>query len=433
MAARASDALIVDAVRSPIGKRNGTLASIRGDELCGQVLNGLVARHDLEPGEIEDVQMGCVTQVGEQGWNVGRMVPLVAGWPETVCGTTVDRQCGSSMQGNFNAAAAVWSGQLDLVVSAGVEMMSRVPMGSNGGDLSERLLDRWQIVPQGISAELIAEEWRFVREELDAFSLESHRRAIAATDEGRFENEIVPVTFPSRMPAREPVPVGGGGPRPPGAEAGAGDEQGEKEGAHGGTMGSPVLNPHVGVLLAVDETPRRDTSMEALAGLAPAFVPDGKVTAGNSSQICDGAAAVLVASERAAARLGLEPRARFVSFGLAGVDPRRMLHGNPEACEKALARAGLSWDDMAVIEVNEAFASVALQFMRDAGLEDRHADVNPNGGGISLGHPLGATGARITATLLNELDRRDARYGIATMCIGFGQALAAVVERVRAR
>jgi acetyl-CoA acetyltransferase family protein len=191
-----------------------------------------------------------------------------------------------------------------------------------------------------------------------------------------------------------------------------------------------VTNPHVGTLVAVDETPRRDTSPEALAALKPAFLPDGKITAGNSSQICDGAAAVLVTSEAAASRLGLEPRARFVSFGLAGVDPHRMLHGNPEACAKALARAGLTWDDMAVIEVNEAFASVVLQFAHDAGLEDRWADINPNGGGISLGHPLGATGARMTATLLDELDRRSARYGIATMCIGFGQALAGIVERV---
>src|SRR5215217_1355111 len=177
-----SDALIVDAVRSPIGRKNGTLSSIRGDELAGQVLNGLLARHDVDPGEIEDVQLGCVTQIGEQGWNIGRMVPLVAGWPETVPGTTVDRQCGSSMQTNFNAAAAVASGQLDLVVSAGVEMMSRVPMGSNGGDLSDKLTERWQIVPQGISAEVIADEWGLSREELDAYSLESHRRAIAAID-----------------------------------------------------------------------------------------------------------------------------------------------------------------------------------------------------------------------------------------------------------
>ena len=380
-----TDALIIDAVRSPIGRRNGMLSKVRGDELAGQVLNALVARHELDPGEVEDVQLGCVTQIGEQGWNIGRMVPLVAGWPETVCGTTVDRQCGSSMQTNFNVAAAIRSGQLDVVISAGVEMMSRVPMGANGGDLSDKLLERWEIVPQGISAEVLAEEWGFSREQLDAYSLESHRRAIAAIDEGRFEHEIVPVE---------------------------------------------VTNPHVGTLVAVDETPRRDTSPEALAALKPAFLPDGKITAGNSSQICDGAAAVLVTSEAAASRLGLEPRARFVSFGLAGVDPHRMLHGNPEACAKALARAGLTWDDMAVIEVNEAFASVVLQFAHDAGLEDRWADINPNGGGISLGHPLGATGARMTATLLDELDRRSARYGIATMCIGFGQALAGIVERV---
>jgi acetyl-CoA acyltransferase len=380
-----TDAFIVDAVRSPIGRRNGALSKLRGDELAAQVLNGLVERVGVEPGEVEDVQLGCVTQIGEQGWNIGRMVPMVAGWPETVCGTSVDRQCGSSMQTNFNAAAAVWAGQLDVVVSAGVEMMSRVPMGSNGGDLSPKLLDRWQIVPQGISAEVIAEEWGLSREQLDEYSLESHRRAIAAIDEGRFQNEIVPVE---------------------------------------------VTNPHVGTLIGVDETPRRDTSAEALAALLPAFLPDGKVTAGNSSQICDGAAAVLIASESACSRLGLEPRARFVSFGLAGVDPYRMLHGNPEACAKALARAGLTWDDVSVVEVNEAFASVPLQFMHDAGLKERWADVNPNGGGISLGHPLGATGARVTATLINELERRDARYGVACMCIGFGQALAGVIEKL---
>src|SRR6266702_3902896 len=215
-----TDALIIDAVRSPIGRRNGALSTIRGDELAGQLLNALVERHDLDPAEVEDVQLGCVTQIGEQGWNIGRMVPLVAGWPETVCGTSVDRQCGSSMQCNFNAAAAVSSGQLDVVVSAGVEMMSRVPMGSNGGDLSPQLLDRWQIVPQGISAEVIADEWGFSREELDAFALRSHRRATAAADEGRFDVEIVPID---------------------------------------------LTNPHTGVVLGVDEPPRRDTSAEALA------------------------------------------------------------------------------------------------------------------------------------------------------------------------
>ena len=379
------EAFIVDAVRSPIGKRNGTLASLRADELAGQVLNALVGRTGIDPAEVEDVQMGCVSQVGEQGWNIGRMAPLVAGWPESVPGSSVDRQCGSSMQCNFNAAAAVWAGQLDVVVSAGVESMSRVPMGSSGGDVSDALVERWGIVPQGVSAELIAEEWGLSREELDIYSLESHRRALAAIDAGRFDNEVVPIE---------------------------------------------VSNPHAGVLFGVDETPRADTSPEALAALKPAFVPDGKVTAGNSSQICDGAAAVLVMSEAACSRLGLTPRARFVSFGLAGVDPRLMLHGNPQASERALAKAGLGWDDVAVVEVNEAFASVALQFLHDAGLEERRGDVNPNGGGISLGHPLGATGARMTATLVNELERRDARYGVATMCIGFGQAIAAVIERL---
>src|SRR5918999_3630732 len=209
------DAFIVDAVRSPIGRKNGTLSSVRGDELAGHVLNALVERQDVDPAEVEDVQLGCVTQIGEQGWNIGRMVPLVAGWPETVCGTTVDRQCGSSMQCNFNAAAAVWSGQLDLVVSAGVEMMSRVPMGSNGGDLSEKLHDRWQIVPQGISAEVIAKEWEISREELDEYSLESHRRAVAAIDDGKFEREIVAVDVPGEL-----EPAGGGGGAPRGAGGG---------------------------------------------------------------------------------------------------------------------------------------------------------------------------------------------------------------------
>jgi acetyl-CoA acetyltransferase family protein len=346
------------------------------------VLNGLVARSNLDPAEIEDVQMGCVTQIGEQGWNVGRMAVLAAGWPVEVSATTVDRQCGSSMQTNFNAAAAVLAGQLDLVVSAGVEMMSRVPMGSNGGSVSEQVTDRHEIVMQGTSAELLAREWELGREELDAYALESHRRAVHASDSGRFGREIIPVALPS------------------------------------------------GETFAVDEAPRRETSAEALAGLPPAFDPDGVVTAGNSSQIVDGSAAVLIASERAVTRLGLEPRARFRSFGLAGVDPTRMLHGNPQAMTRALERAGLTLDEMSVIEVNEAFATVVLQTVKDLHLEERMDDVNPNGGGISLGHPLGATGARITATLVNELDRREARYGIASMCVGFGMAIAGVVERV---
>jgi acetyl-CoA acetyltransferase family protein len=265
-------------------------------------------------------------------------------------------------------------------------------MGSNLGDagwgaVNEKIGERWPIVPQGISAEVIAEEWGQTREQLDAYSYESHRRAVAATDEGRFEREIVPVET--------------------------------------GATGAAVL-------FAVDETPRRDTSLEKLASLQPAFKTDGVVTAGNSSSIVDGSAAMLLASGEAVERLDLTPRGRFISFGLSGVDPYRMLHGNPEACARALSKAGLGWDDISVIEVNEAFASVVLQFLADTGLHERWevGDVNPNGGGISLGHPLGATGARITATLLNELHRREARYGIATMCIGQGQAIAGVVERL---
>jgi acetyl-CoA acyltransferase len=408
VAARRSEALIVDAVRSPIGRRNGLLSGIRGDDLVGQVMNGLVGRHDVDPAEIEDVQMGCVTQVGEQAWNIGRNAALAAGWPVTVAGATTDRQCGSSMQTNFSAATAVMAGQLDLVVSAGVEMMSRVPMGSNNGSMSQAVYDRFDIVMQGISAEHIADRWNLSREALDRYSYESHMRAARAQDEGRFDREIVPIELDAVDPA------GASGPAPDGV-AGA---------------GTAVAVPPT--TFAIDEAVRRETTLERMAELEPAFIPDGKVTAGNSSQIVDGSAAVLIASDAAVDRLGFEPRARFVSFGLAGVDPTLMLHGNPEACEKALAKAGLGWDDMAVIEVNEAFASVVLQFLADTGLLERWegGDVNPNGGGISLGHPLGATGARITATLLNELERRDARYGIASMCIGFGQAIAGIVERI---
>ncbi|MEO5634274.1 thiolase family protein [Gaiella sp.] len=384
-----TDALIIDAVRTPIGRRNGALAVVRGDDLAARVLTSLADRVGFDPAEVEDVQMGCVTQVGEQAFNVGRIATLVAGWPESVAATTVDRQCGSSLQAAFNAASAIRAGHLDVVVAAGVESMSRVPMGSNLGPegwslLNPRLGDRWPIVPQGISAEEIAKEWGLAREQLDDYALESHRRAVAAIDGGLFEGEIVPVALPD------------------------------------------------GSSFTEDEAPRRDTSAEKLASLKPVFLDDGVVTAGNSSQIVDGAAAMLIASEAASTRLGVTPRARFVSFGIAGVDPYRMLHGNPIACAEALRRAGLGWDDMAVIEINEAFASVVLQTLADTGLHERWVagDVNPNGGGISLGHPLGATGARITATLLAELDRREARYGLACMCIGQGQAIAAIVERL---
>jgi acetyl-CoA acetyltransferase family protein len=394
VAAQRTDALIVDAVRSPIGRRNGTLSHIRGDDVSAQIVNGLVGRTGVDPGEVEDLQWGCVTQIEEQAWNIGRNVALAAGWPVSVCGTTVDRQCGSSMQTNFNAAAAVWSGQLDLVISGGVEMMSRVPMGSNRGSMSDAVHERFDIVMQGISAEEIAAKWHLSRDAQDGYAYESHMRAARAIDEGRFEKEIVPIDLD--VPAPD----------------------------SGATL--------VRTRFAVDEAVRRETTLEKMASLQPAFIPEGSVTAGNSSQIVDGAAAVLVASEAKASQLGLEPRARFLGFGIAGVDPHLMLHGNPQACDRALAKAGLGWDDMDVIEVNEAFASVVLQFLADTDLGERWeaGDVNPNGGGISLGHPLGATGARMTATLVSELERRNARYGIAAMCIGFGQAIAGVVERL---
>ena len=290
------DAFIVDAVRSPIGRKRGTLSAIRGDDLAAQVLNGLIAPHDLDPAEIEDVQMGCVTQIGEQGWNVGRMAVLAAGWPVDVSATTVDRQCGSSMQTNFNGAAAVLAGQLDLVVSAGVEMMSRVPMGSNGGSISEQVTDRYDIVMQGTSAELLAREWNLSREALDAYSLESHRRALAASDGGKFEREIVPITLPRARPR-------------PSRLAGS---------PHG--VGGPRWSTRL--CFAVDEAPRRETTAEALAALQPAFDPAGVITAGNSSQIVDGAAAVLIASESAVERLGLS-HARASSRSASPASTRR--------------------------------------------------------------------------------------------------------------
>jgi acetyl-CoA acetyltransferase family protein len=297
-------------------------------------------------------------------------------------------------------------------------MMSRVPMGSNGGSISEQVTDRHDIVMQGTSAELLADEWHLTRDELDAYSLESHRRALAASDQGKFDREIIPIELPQNsVPGTSNSPL-----QAPGTHAPAPLD------SVPGTSNS--LLQAAPAMFAVDEAPRRETSAEALAALKPAFRPDGVVTAGNSSQIVDGSAAVLIASAPAVKRLGLQPRARFVSFGIAGVDPTRMLHGNPLAMEKAIAKAGLTLDDMSVIEVNEAFASVVLQTAKDLHLEERMGDVNPNGGGISLGHPLGATGARITSTLVSELERRDARYGIASMCVGFGMAIAGVVERL---
>jgi acetyl-CoA acetyltransferase family protein len=378
------ECVIVDAVRTPIGRRGGSLAGVRPDDLLADTIRALVDRTGVAEDAIEDVACGCVTQMGEQGLNIGRIAALSAGLPVEAAGVSVNRMCGSSMQAALQAATAIMAGVYDCAIACGVESMSRVAMGGDvlGTDgeakpFSERLLAQHEIVWQGTSAELIAERWGIGREEQDAYAAASHERAGRAAAGGGFAHELVPI-------------------------------------------GS----------FAADETIRPQPDRAKMAALAPAFRPDGTVTAGNASQIVDGAAAALLCTPERAAQLGLEPRARFVSFAVAGVDPVVMLHGNPDAVRKALGKAGLALDDVAVFEVNEAFAVVVLQAVSDLGLHDRMADVNPNGGGISLGHPLGATGMRILATLLPELERRGGRYGVATMCIGWGMAICGVVERL---
>ncbi|HEY7105218.1 MAG TPA: thiolase family protein [Acidimicrobiia bacterium] len=386
-----SHAVIVDAVRTPLGRRNGMLAGWHPVDLSAHVLRALADRNDLDPAVVDDVVMGCVSQVGEQGLNIARNAVLAAGFPESVPATTVDRQCGSSQQALHFAAQGVLAGAYDVVVAAGVESMSRVPMGASmlpGKDpFGPRVHERYPgLVPQGLSAEMIAERWGIGREELDAFSLRSHERAARSIDEGRFEREVVGVP--------------------------ATDENGAPTGAE----------------LVVDEGVRRDTTLERLAGLKPAFKPDGVVTAGNSSQITDGAAAVLVTSEEAAKRLGLTPRARFHAFALAADDPVLMLTAPIPVTPKVLERAKLTLDDVDRIEINEAFASVVLAWEREVRPDpDR---VNVNGGAIALGHPLGCSGARLMATLLNELEHSGGRYGLQTMCEGGGQANATIIERL---
>ena len=385
-------AVVVDAVRTPLGRRNGRLAGWHPVDLAAEVLQALVERNDLDPAAVDDVILGCVSQTGEQGLNVARNAALAAGFPESVPGTTVDRQCGSSQQAVHFAAQGVMAGAYDVVVAGGVESMTRVPMGVTmvkgpGMPFGPRVAQRYQpvggLVPQGIAAELVAEQWDLSREELDAYSLESHRKAAGAQAEGRFEREIVPVTVEGR--------------------------RGKEE-------------------FRADEGVRTDTSLEALAALKPAFRPDGRITAGNSSQISDGAAAVLVASEEAAARLGLVPRARFVAFSVVGVDPVTMLTGPIPATSAVLERAGKTLADVDRVEVSEAFAPVVLAWAREY-----HADlalVNACGGAIALGHPLGCSGARMLATLVWELERSGGRLGLQTMCEGGGMANATLVERV---
>jgi acetyl-CoA acyltransferase len=383
-------AVIVDAIRTPLGRRNGSLKDVHPVDLVAHVLQSIVERNGIDPALVEDVIMGCVMQVGEQGINVGRNAALAAGFPETTVGTTIDRQCGSSQQAAHFAAQGVMAGAYDVVIAAGIESMSRVPMGASVADgkygfpFGPMMTGRYpNLVPQGISAELIAEKWGISREDNDAFSVQSHQRAARARAEGRFDKEILPVTVPG--------------------------ESGE-------------------MVVSQDEGIRPDSSMETLAKLKPAFKPDGVVTAANSSQITDGAAAVLIMSEEKANELGLTPRARFHTFALAGVDPVLMLTGPIPATTKVLERAKMTLDQMDLVEINEAFAPVVLSWEKE-----HHPDmskVNVNGGAIALGHPLGASGARLMTTLLNELERTGGRYGLQTMCEGGGMANATIIERI---
>jgi len=389
------NAVIVDAVRTPGGKRNGKLSNWHAVDLASESLKAIQERNDLDPALVDDVIMGCVMQVADQSLNVGRNAVLAAGWPESVPATTIDRQCGSSQQSMHFAAQGVMAGAYDIVVASGVEAMSRVPMGSSvvrdlGYPFGPRVMSRYApqggLVSQGIGAEMIADQWDISREDLDAYSVESHRRAAQATAEGRFENELIAI------PIR--------------------DENGKD----------------TDEMITADEGIRPDSSVESLAKLKGAFKEGGKITAGNASQITDGSSAVLIMSEEKAAELGLTPRARFHAFALAGVDPITMLTGPIPATTKVLEKAGMTLDDIDLVEINEAFASVVLAWQKEHKAD--LSKVNVNGGAIALGHPLGASGAKLTATLLNELERTGGRYGLLTMCEGGGLANATIIERL---
>ena len=386
----ARTAVIVDAVRTPLGRRNGKLKDWHPVELAAVTLRALVERNSFDPALIDDVIMGCVMQAGEQGLNIARNAVLAAGYPESVPATTVDRQCGSSQQAAHFAAQGVIAGAYDIAIAAGVEVMTRIPMGATlsskelGFPFSQSIMDRYAPVgglqPQGIGAEMIAEQWGISRDDCDQFSVESHARAARATAEGRYEREMIPVT----------------------------DAEGN--------------------LMTTDEGIRAQSSMETLGKLKSAFLPEGRITAGNSSQISDGAAAVLIMSEEMANKLGLTPRARFHSFALAGVDPVTMLTGPIPSTRKVLEKSGLTVADIDLFEVNEAFAPVVLAWQKEIGAD--LAKTNVNGGAIALGHPLGCSGARLMATMLNELERTGGRWGLQTMCEGGGLANATIIERM---
>jgi acetyl-CoA acyltransferase len=386
-----TEAVIVDAIRTPGGKRNGNFQEWHPAALAAHVLKALEERNDLDPSMVDDVVMGCVMQVGEQSLNIGRNAVLAAGWPESVPATTIDRQCGSSQQAMHFGAQGVMAGAYDVVVAAGVEVMTRTPMGASivqgmGFPFPQDQLDRYAdtgLPPQGIGAEMIADEYGFSRTDLDGLGAQSQQRAAIARDEGRFENEIIPVTIKL---------------------------DGETK------------------VITKDEGIREGTTVETLAKLKPAFKEDGVVTAANSSQISDGASAVLIMSKEKAEELGMKPRARFHSFAVAGADPVTMLKGPIPVTKKILEKSGLSIDDIDLFEVNEAFASVVLAWQKETGAD--MSKVNVNGGAIALGHPLGSSGTKLMSTLLNELERTGGRYGMQVMCEGGGMANATIIERL---
>ena len=382
------EVVIVEGVRTPIGRRNGVLKDIRPDDLAGLTLKELVNRTGIDPAIVEDVILGCVTQAGEQAGDIARVAALIAGFPIEVPGTTIDRQCGSSQQAVHFAAQAILSGDMDVVIAGGVESMSRVPMGSNykGAEepFSPSLRAKYEMIHQGFSAERIAEKYGFTREVLDRFSLESHQKALKAIEEGYFTREILPLE-----------------------------------------VILPDGKKHV---IKDDSGPRRETSLEALAGLRPSFNQDGVIHAGNSSQISDGAAALLLMSRDKAEELGLKPRFLVHTRVVVGSDPTLMLTGPIPATQKALEKSGLSIDEIDVFEVNEAFAPVPLAWLKDTGANPEK--LNPNGGAIALGHPLGGSGARLMVTMMHELERNGGRYGLQTMCEGHGMANATIIERL---
>ncbi|SHG08319.1 thiolase family protein [Ornithinibacillus halophilus] len=380
------EVVIVDGCRTAVGRRKGYFSDYRADDLAAVVLEEVVKRSKVEKTEIEDVILGCVTQVNEQGGNIARTAALIAGFPTYVPGVTIDRQCGSSQQAIHFAAQAIASGDMDIVIAGGVESMTRSPMFSNMGNSkpSKKLTDKYEIVNQGISAEKIAEKWNLSREQLDAFSLKSHQKALQAIKENKFQQEIVSVEVP--------------------------DDEGNTK------------------IVEIDQGPREDTSLEVLSQLSPVFQEGGKITAGNASQMSDGASAVLLMSADKAKDLGLKPKARIVARSVVGSDPTLMLTGPIAATEKVLYKAGLTIDDMDLYEVNEAFASVPLAWLEETGANPDK--LNVNGGAIALGHPLGATGTKLMTTLLHELERTNGRYGLLAICEGMGMANATIIERI---